>query len=112
MNKEAFEKLPADLQVIMRNAIRVANQDMLADFTAKNNLALEQLVNEQNVQLRKFPDDVLAKLKVLSDEVLTEEAASDDMTKKVYDSFVKFRDQATKWHQVSEQAYLNARNPL
>ena len=112
MNKEAFESLPADLQVIVRSAIRIANQDMLADFTAKNNRALEQLVNEQNVELRPYPDEVLNTLRELSDQVVAEEAAQDEITKKVFDSFVKFRDQAKKWHQVSEQAYLNARNPL
>lgn len=110
INKEAFEALPKDLQVAVRNAIRVANQDMLADFTAKNNRALEQLVTEHGVQLRKFPDDVLKKLKTLSDEVVAEEAAKDPMAQKVYDSFVKFRDQATAWHAVSEQAYMNARS--
>ncbi len=110
INKEAFEKLPADLQSIVRNAIRVANQDMLADFTAKNNHALEQLVNEHNVELRKFPDEVLIQMKDLSDQVVAEEAAKDPMSKKVFDSFVKFRDQAKKWHAVSEQAYLNARS--
>lgn len=110
VNKEAFEKLPEDLQVIVRSAIRVANQDMLADFTAKNNRALEQLVNEQGVELRKFPDDVLKAIKDLSDEVVAEEAAKDPMSKKVFDSFVQFRDQAKKWHAVSEQAYLNARS--
>jgi len=110
VNKEAFEKLPEDLQVIVRSAIRVANQDMLADFTAKNNRALEQLVNEQGVELRQFPDDVLKAIKDLSDQVVAEEAAKDPMSKKVFDSFVQFRDQAKKWHAVSEQAYLNARS--
>jgi TRAP-type mannitol/chloroaromatic compound transport system substrate-binding protein len=110
VNKEAFEKLPEDLQVIVRGAIRIANQDMLADFTAKNNRALEQLVNEQGVELRQFPDEVLKAIKDLSDQVVAEEAAKDPMSKKVFDSFVQFRDQAKKWHAVSEQAYLNARS--
>ncbi|WP_432471400.1 TRAP transporter substrate-binding protein [Amphritea sp. HPY] len=110
VNKEAFEKLPEDLQVIVRSAIRVANQDMLSDFTAKNNRALEQLVNEQGVELRQFPDEVLKAIKDLSDQVVAEEAAKDPMSKKVFDSFVQFRDQAKKWHAVSEQAYLNARS--
>lgn len=110
INKEAFEALPKDLQVAVRNAIRVANQDMLADFTAKNNRALDQLVTQHGVELRKFPDEVLTKLKALSDEVVKEEAAKDPMAQKVYDSFIKFREQATAWHAVSEQAYLNARS--
>jgi len=110
INKEAFEALPKDLQVVVRNAIRVANQDMLADFTAKNNRALEQLVKQHGVELRKYPDEVLKKLKTLSDEVVAEVAEKDPMAKKVYESFVKFREQAMDWHSVSEQAYMNARS--
>ncbi|WP_207060678.1 TRAP transporter substrate-binding protein [Motiliproteus sp. SC1-56] len=110
INKEAFEALPADLQVIVRNACRVANQDMLADFTARNNAALQQLVNEHNVELRKFPDEVLKRLKELSDEVVAEEAEQDELTRKVYDSFRQFRDQAEAYHAISEKAYLEARS--
>jgi len=112
INKQAFGALPVDLQAIVRAACRVANQDMLADYTAKNNTALELLVNEHNVDLRSFPVDVLENLRKLSAQVVAEEAAKDPMSQKVYDSFLAFRDQAIKWHAVSEQAYLNARNPL
>jgi len=109
VNKKALEALPKDLQIIVRNAIKIANQDMLADFTAKNNKALAQLVTQHGVELRQYPDEVLKKLRVLSDAVVREEAEKDPLTKKVFESFIAFRDQATKWHGVSEQAYLNAR---
>ena len=52
---------------------------------------------------------LLKKIKALSDEVVAEVAAKDDMTRKVFESFKTFRDQATSWHAVSEQAFLNAR---
>jgi TRAP-type mannitol/chloroaromatic compound transport system substrate-binding protein len=97
------------LQTIVINACRVANQDMLAEFTARNNAALETLVNEHKVQLRQFPRDVLLKLRDLSDQVVTEMANNDPMSQKVYESFKKFRDQATNYHHISERAYLNAR---
>jgi TRAP-type mannitol/chloroaromatic compound transport system substrate-binding protein len=110
INRKAFEELPKDLQVIVRNAIRVANQDMLAEYTARNNAALGTLVNEHKVDLRRFPDEVLGKLKSLSDEVVAEIAAKDPMSKKVFESFRRFRDQAMAWHDISERAYLNARS--
>ena len=110
INKEAFMALPEDLQVIVRNALRVANQDMLAEFMTKNNQALDQLVNEHGVELRNFPDDVMKKLREISDQVVAEEAEKDEITKKVYDSFVAFRDQVQKWTAVSDQAYVNARS--
>ena len=110
INQKAFEALPKDLQSIVRHATRVANQDMLAEYTARNNLALSTLVNKHKVDLRRFPDDVLKKLKTLSDEVVSEVAAKDKMSGKVFESFRTFRDQAMAWHDISERAYLNARS--
>lgn len=109
INKKALEALPKDLQAIVINACRVANQDMLADLTAQNNAALQSLIKDHKVQLRPFPPDVLAKLKELSAQVVAEVAAKDPTSKKVYDSYLKFREQAITWHDVSERAYLNAR---
>ncbi|MCW8885273.1 MAG: TRAP transporter substrate-binding protein [Motiliproteus sp.] len=109
INKAAFEALPEDLQAVVRAACRVANQDMLAGFVAKNNAALQQLVNDHQVELRKFPDEVLLRLKQLSDEVVREEVAKDPLSTKVYKSFSKFRSQVGEWQSLSELAYLKAR---
>ena len=110
VNKKALEALPKDLQIIVLTAAKSANLEMLADFRARNNAALQTLVSEHGVELRQFPDEVLKKLKTLSDEVVAEVAEKDPMSKKVYDSFRKFRDQAIAWHNVSERAYLNGRS--
>ena len=110
INRDAFKALPDDLQSIVTNASRVANQDMLAEYTARNNQALKSLVEEHRVDLRKFPNEVLAKLKAISDEVVAEAAAKDPLSRKVYESFVSFRDQAKAWHDISERAYMNARS--
>ncbi len=109
INKDAFNKLSEDLQSIVLNACKVVNQDMLAEYTARNNAALHTLVNKHKVDLRQFPDDVLAKLRLLSDQVVAEVAAKDKLTKEVYESFKTFRDQVMEWHKVSEQSYLRAR---
>jgi TRAP-type mannitol/chloroaromatic compound transport system substrate-binding protein len=110
ISKKALESLPDDLQNIVINASRIANQDMLAEYTTRNNQALQTLVNEHKVDLRHFPDEVLSKLKTLSDEVVAEVAEKDAISKKVYESFRTFRDQAIAWHEISEKAYLNARS--
>ncbi len=109
LNKAAFDALPTDLQVIVKGACRIANQDMLADFTAKNNTALQQLIQEHGVQLRKFPDSVMGYLKQLSDQVVAEQGDKDPLSREVYESFVNFRTQVSQWHALSEKAYLQAR---
>ena len=110
VNKQAFESLPADLQAIVEVASRAINQDMLDEYTARNNAALQQLVDVHGVQLRKLPDDVIVALHKASDEALLDLAASDAMAQKVYDSFMAFYGGVRSYHHISEQAYINARD--
>jgi len=109
INKEAFQDLPEDLQEIVKVACRTANQDMLAEYTARNNDALGTLVNEHKVDVRRLPDEVIARLRKLSEEVVAEIAEENPQSKKAYESFAKFRDKVMDWHDISERAFLNAR---
>jgi TRAP-type mannitol/chloroaromatic compound transport system substrate-binding protein len=108
-NKDAFNALPSDLQAIVRSAVQQANLSMLSEFTARNNAALQTLVNEHHVILKPYPQDLLLALKKASDETLEEVAANDPESQKVYDSFKKFLDSVSAWHDVSERAFINAR---
>ena len=110
INRDAWNELPADLQAIVTHATRAVNQDMLDEFTARNNAALQSLINEHGVELRRFPDDVLRKLQQSASEVYAELVADDPMSAKVYRSFKTFLDQATQYHRISEQAYINSRD--
>jgi len=109
INQKAFNELSKDLQEIVRQACRIANQDMLAEYTARNNTALHTLVTKHKVNLKPLPTDVLKTLRKISDEVVGDVSAKDPMSKKVYQSFTKFREQVVAWHDISERAYLNAR---
>jgi len=110
VNKKAFDALPADLQSIVLNACKVVNQDMLAEYTARNPIALQTLLKKHGVDLRPYPDDVIAKLKQLSEEVISEIAQKDEFSQKVFASYQKFLQQSKEWSNVSELAYLKARD--
>ena len=110
VNRQSFEALPADLQAIVTYAARAANQDMLDEFPARNNAALQELVEVHGVQLRRLPDEVLLALWRGSEEVMQQLVASDPMAAKVYASFKSFYDGARAYHHISEQAYINARD--
>lgn len=110
INKQALEELPKDLQSIVMAACKAVNMDMISEYTARNNQALESLVNKHGVKLMPLPDDVLKTLKQLSDEVVLELANKDPMAKKIYDSFSQFRSQVSQWSTLSEQAFLKARS--
>ena len=110
VNKDAYDALPQDLQDVVRIATQAANNDMLAEFTARNGDALETLINEHNVELKRFPDEVLDKLRTTSEEVVGDVASSGGaQTQKVFDSFVGFRGKVSSWTVLSEEGYTRAR---
>ena len=78
--------------------------------TERNQNALVELKTKHSVDVRPFPEDVLEKLKGLSEQALEEVAVADDMSAKVYASFKDYRDKVSAYHKVSEQAYINARD--
>ncbi|MBT5230605.1 MAG: TRAP transporter substrate-binding protein [Methylococcales bacterium] len=112
VNEKALKALPEDLQVIVESACKIVNQDMLAEFTAKNNQALDTLVNVHKVDLRPFPNDVLKQFLSLSMEAAADVSNRDPNAKKIFDSFMGFRSQVMNYHKISEQAFLNARSPV
>lgn len=110
VNKDALESLPDDLRAMMKYASRAVNQEMLDEYTARNNNALIELVEKHGVSLRKLPNDVLRELKKVSDEVMKEFVAKDDMARKVYDSYSNFKEDVVNYHNISEKAYIDARD--
>jgi TRAP-type mannitol/chloroaromatic compound transport system substrate-binding protein len=110
VNKPAFEALPADLQAIVEVAARAINQDMLDEYTARNNRALTELVEVHGVELRRLPDDVIVAIHEAAQEAVEDLAANDPMAARVYASFRQFFDGVKNYHHISEQAYINARD--
>ena len=110
VNKDALESLPDDLRAMIKYASRAVNQEMLDEYTARNNNALIELVEKHGVSLRKLPNDVLRELKKVSDEVMKEFVAKDDMARKVYDSYSNFKEDVVNYHNISEKAYIEARD--
>ena len=109
VNKDAYATLPEDLQAIVEGAARAVNQDMLDEYTARNNSALVELVETHGVDVRKLPDDVIAELRRLSAEVLEELGQDSEISGRIAESVKAFKKQAMAYHAISEEAYYRAR---
>lgn len=109
VNKEAYQGLPDDLQSMIEAAARTVNQDMLDEYTARNNDALVELVNEHNVAVKPFPGDVLKSFAQMSEQLYGEYAANDPLFKRVYEHYSDYLYKVRGYHMLSEQAYLDAR---
>ena len=111
VNAAAFQELPPDLQAIVRYAARAANQNMLDEFTARNNESLQQLL-AAGTQLRHLPEDVLNLLYEKSVEAMMNLRTSDAMAEKIAVSYDAFSKNVRAYHEISERAYLNARDKV
>jgi len=80
-----------------------------AEYDANNARALDILINEHGVHLRTYSDDILREMKRVSLQVLKETAAEDDLTKRVYESYMASLARTSYWQEVSELNYARAR---
>ncbi len=110
INRNAWDQLPNDLQKIIQCACSTVNDHMLAEFTTRNSTALETLVKQHGVQLRKFSDEILSSIGVTAKEVIHEVAKKDPNTNRVYNSFIEFRKNSLNYTRISEEAYTLARS--
>ena len=110
VNQEAFDRLPADLQAIIEGAARATNQDMLDEFTARNNSSLTTLLADYETKLRPLPDDVMDILHSNAVISLNKLKGADPMAAKISASYEEFLDGVRTYHEISERAYLNARD--
>ena len=109
VNKEAYDLLPEDLQEILTVASLSSNLDMLAEYTARNNAALVELVEQHGVEVRRLPDDVIEEFKRLSQEVTEEIIDDDPLSQRIYESYQDYYEGVVQFHEISEKAYINTR---
>ncbi|MDM5147922.1 TRAP transporter substrate-binding protein DctP [Candidatus Persebacteraceae bacterium Df01] len=110
VNKQAYDALPKHLQHVVATAAQAANMDMLSEFVARNGSALDTLISEHGVILKRFPDEVMKALKTTSEEVVNSVAEKDTASQKVYSAFTDFRKKVAGWTDLSETPYSQARN--
>jgi TRAP-type mannitol/chloroaromatic compound transport system substrate-binding protein len=108
INQKALDSLPADLQAILTEATRAANQDMLDDYVYHNAMALDQLKQEGTL-LKRFPDDVLDAMRRESTVVLGELAAQSELNGRIWASMQAFQAQVSQMHHLSEKELYNWR---
>ena len=109
INIEAWNSLPSHLQSIISTAAKAVNQDLLNEYNASNNRALQDLIKNHNVQLRKLPKDVINEFRSISEEILETSAANDPAVNKVYQSFKKFLAEVKSFNAIAGDAFIEAR---
>jgi len=109
INSDAWASLPPDLQAIVETSCQAINTDMMAEYTHGNAVALHQLMNDPNVDIRPFPEDVLRLLKSITLEIVEEMSAKDPAWAKIAKSYYEFMALTTVNQRITEQAHLETR---
>ena len=104
INLDAWNKLPANYQAILKAAAGATNVDLLARYDVVNAQAIRRMV-AAGAQLRPFSRDIMAAAWTESHKMYDELAAANPVFKKVYENWRPFRDQTFQWFRVAEQTY-------
>ena len=103
-NLEKWNSLPKSYQQILANACASANNNMLANYDARNAVALKQLVAEGAI-LKPFSQDIMEACYKAAMETYAELSEKSPSFKKLFDSQQAFKKDAYLWAQVAEYSY-------
>ncbi|MEK9912215.1 MAG: ABC transporter substrate-binding protein, partial [Candidatus Puniceispirillum sp.] len=109
-NASFWSGLSASDQALVQAVAQAENDNIMAEYNAKNGAALERLVQDQGVVVKEFNDDVYAAFKRGSDEVYEEVQAHSALAKKIHDSCMAARKTVGDYVQLNDVAYTMKRN--
>ena len=103
-NLEKWNELPKSYQQILTNACASANNNMLANYDARNAVALKQLVADGAI-LKPFSQEIMEACYKAALETYAELSEKSPSFKTLYDSQLAFKKDAYLWAQVAEYSY-------
>lgn len=109
INDKTWNKLPEDLQVILRIAMRTAAYDMYIQTTHESGVAWDRMKEDYpNVTHKTFPPEVINAMRDATNKLVAEAAEKDDLAKEIINSQRDYLKQVRQWTNISDKAYLNS----
>ena len=109
INTDAWNSLPKDLQAILEITCQSITADMAAEYTNGNANSLQQVLEDKNIELRAFPNEVLQHLKKITMEVVTELMESDPASNKIGSAFYDYLEKVQANSNITEKIILDTR---
>jgi TRAP-type mannitol/chloroaromatic compound transport system substrate-binding protein len=109
INKKLWDELQPTDRKIIETAAAAEITSTLAEFNSENTKSLKILRENKNIKILPFDDKLIKAFGQLSKQVLSDTAAKDPLTQKVYDSYMAFLSGIMDWEDLSERAYLISR---
>ncbi len=109
INEASWNKLPKDLQEVLRVAMRTAAYDMYIQSTHESGVAWDKMKeNYPDVTHRTFPSEVIEALRSATNKLLAEAAENDPLAKEIITSQREYLRQVRQWTNISDKAYLDS----
>jgi TRAP-type mannitol/chloroaromatic compound transport system substrate-binding protein len=110
VNAEVFGALPDDLKEAVSVACESLYNPVWTEYTTKHAASLKKLVEEDGVQVRRFPQQVIDAMGEAAKEVIEELRQDDDeLVKRITESFVAYRDSIGAYMTYADNGQMNAR---
>jgi TRAP-type mannitol/chloroaromatic compound transport system substrate-binding protein len=106
VNLDEWNKLPEVYQEIIRTASYQANMTMLARYNAKNNEALQRLL-DYGVQLRPYSDEILAAAESAAESLYDDYKQQDADFKSIFEQWDAFRKRIWEWNSLNEGSFMS-----
>ena len=109
INKRVWESLTTGDRRLIESACADEYARSLAEFNTNNASSLSKLRAAGTVRILSFDGTLLKAFHEVSKEVLAEAGAVDHLTRRIHESYERFRDTVMDWSDVAERAFMNAR---
>jgi TRAP-type mannitol/chloroaromatic compound transport system substrate-binding protein len=104
---EKWNALPEVYQEIIKTAAFEANTSMMAAYDAKNPEAYQEILNNADVTVLPFPDEVMEAAADAANEIIETNASENADFGSVYEHWNAFRQLIQPWFAVAETSYLD-----
>lgn len=106
INLNEWNKLPPQYQDAIKTAAYESNTTMLARYDARNNEALQRLI-DAGTQLRPYSEEILTAAQQAAFEIYDQFAAKDADFKAIYGEWQQFRDRIYAWDKLNQGSFTN-----
>jgi TRAP-type mannitol/chloroaromatic compound transport system substrate-binding protein len=109
MNKKAYDGLPEQYKLLIQVAAQAQAIHTYAETEHTQFGVMAEMRDKYQVQVKRWPDDMLKAYETAWLQVIKEESASDPLFKKVADHFLAYRKSYAIWgeSQVLKPTYQN-----
>ena len=102
-------KLPDWAQSILLNAARLTSYDMTTETFAANAENWQTISSQYpDVQIKRFPAEVIQALKESNDALLQQEKKRSAIAKRIIESRESYLAKAREWTSIGDQLYLES----